>query len=52
MTTLQKQANLAKEALRLAVLDELDKKRRLGQYAVAFQNEKTTRINSEALPSK
>lgn len=52
MTTLQKQANLAKEALRLAVIDELDKKRRLGQYAVAFQNGKTTRINSEALPSK
>jgi hypothetical protein len=52
MTTLQKQANLAKEALRLAVLDELDKKKRLGQYAVTFQDGKTLRINSDALPSK
>lgn len=51
MTDLEKQAQQAKEALKLAVADVLDKKRRLGHYAVTFQNGRTIRVEPEQLPT-
>lgn len=44
MTEIQHQSELVKEALRRAVAAALEKKRRLGQYAVIFQNGKSVRI--------
>ena len=39
-------------SLRKAVLDALNKKRMLGQYAILEQNGKPTKVPPEALPVK
>lgn len=44
MTEIQRRSQQAKEALRRAVAEALDKKRRLGQYAVIYQNGKPVYI--------
>ncbi|MDA8160404.1 MAG: hypothetical protein M0T76_06765 [Desulfobacteraceae bacterium] len=51
MTEIQRQSQLAKEALRLAVAEVLERKRRLGQYAVISRNGKPVRIEPEELPA-
>ncbi|MHB1590459.1 MAG: hypothetical protein ACYCTW_02850 [Sulfuricella sp.] len=44
MTEIQRQSQQVKEALRRAVAAALERKRRLGQYAVFFQNGQPVRI--------
>lgn len=44
MTDLQKQAKLIKESLAKAVAEALEKKRRLGQYAVIARDGKPYRL--------
>ena len=44
MTELQRQSQQAKEILTQAVAKDMEKKRRLGQYAVIFRNGEPTRI--------
>jgi len=50
MTEILRQSQLVKEALRRAVAEALDRKRRLGQYAVMSLNGKPVRIEPEKLP--
>ena len=50
MTELEKQARRAKEALRKAVIAELQKKRCLGHYAVFYRHGKAVRVEPEQLP--
>ncbi|NTV67631.1 MAG: hypothetical protein HGB06_08150 [Chlorobaculum sp.] len=45
--TLSKEGQLALDALRKAVANALEKKRRLGQYAVIWQDGKPTIIGGE-----
>ena len=52
MTELQQQAQRAKEALHRAVIKAMEKKRRLGQYAVIYENGKTLKINPPALAGR
>ncbi len=44
MTNIQQQAQQALDSLNESVHEALDKKRRLGQYAVIWQNNKVVRI--------
>lgn len=50
MTETQKRAQQAQEILRKAVAADLEKKRRLGQYAVIFQNGRSVRLLPEQMP--
>ena len=50
MTQLETQAEIAREVLEQAVAEELDKKRRLGHYAILGVNGKLTRVEPENLP--
>ncbi len=45
MTEIQHQSQQVKDALRRAVMAALDRKRRLGQYAIIFQNGRPVRID-------
>jgi hypothetical protein len=47
MTDIQHQSQQVKEALRRAVAVALERKRRLGQYAVIFQNGHLVHIEPE-----
>ena len=49
MTELQQHSQQVKEVLRSAVAEALDRKRRLGQYAVIFEHGKPVRIKPEAI---
>lgn len=49
MTEIQKLAQQTKEVLQRAVAEALDKKRRLGQYAVIYQNGKLVRLEPEQI---
>lgn len=44
MTDIQRQSQQVKEALKRAVSAALERKQRLGQYAVIFQNGQLVRI--------
>ncbi len=44
MTEIEKKAETALSSLNKSVHEALDKKRRLGQYAVVWRNKKVTRI--------
>lgn len=44
MTEIQRRSQQAKEVLQRAVAEALEKKRRLGQYAVIYQNGKPVHI--------
>lgn len=50
MSTLSPDDQLALDALRSAVAEALDRKRRLGQYAVIWRDGKAVRIEPEDLP--
>lgn len=50
MTTLSPHGQQALEALRRAVAKALDRKRRLGQYAVVWKDGKITYIGENAPP--
>jgi len=50
MTETQQKAQRARETLRRAVVDDLERKRRLGQYAVIYQNGKPVRIHPDQMP--
>ena len=47
MTTLSTEDRLALEALRSAVAEALERKRRLGQYAVIWRDGRAVRIEPE-----
>jgi len=47
MTEIQRRAQRALEALRRAVASALDRKRRLGQYAVIYRDGKPVRVEPE-----
>lgn len=51
MNDVQVDSQLAKEALRRAVTEALDRKRRLGQYAVIYENGRLVRIGTEQCAS-
>ncbi len=50
MTDLRRRSQSALEALRLAVAEALDRKRRLGQYAIFGIDGKAVRVEAEDLP--
>ena len=50
MTELQKHAQLVKEVLAKAVADALERKRRLGQYAVIARDGKPYRLFANESP--
>lgn len=49
MTELQRRSQQVKEALGRAVAEALERKRRLGQYAVVFENGKPVRIEADRI---
>jgi len=49
MSTLSADAQRALDALRSAVAEALDRKRRLGQYAVIWRDGRAVRIKGEEL---
>ena len=49
MTDIQRQSQQVKEVLRRAVAAAMERKRRLGQYAVFFRDGKPVRIPPEQL---
>ncbi len=51
MTRLSPYDQRALDALRRAVAEALDRKRRLGQYAVVWRDGRAVRIEPAALPS-
>ncbi len=51
MTTLSTQDQQALDALRSAVGESLERKRRLGQYAVIWRDGQAVRINPEEIAS-
>lgn len=51
MTTLSTQDQQALDALRSAVDESLERKRRLGQYAVIWRDGQAVRINPEEIAS-
>ena len=51
MSTLSADDQLALDALRAAVAEALERKRRLGQYAVIWQDGKVVRIEPDDAPS-
>ena len=50
MKELEQQTLKMQEALRQAVAKALDTKRRLGHYAIMYQNGKVVRVPPERLP--
>lgn len=52
MTETQKQSQRAKKTLRRAVFDALERKQRLGQYAVICRNGRPVRIQPEHMPGQ
>ncbi len=50
MDEMHQKAQQAVEVLQRAVADELEKKRRLGQYAVVFKDGKTIRLEPDEIP--
>ena len=50
MKEVLQRAYKAREILRRAVAKELDRKRRLGQYAVMYKDGKVVRVPPEELP--
>jgi len=52
MTKTQKQSQRAQKTLRRAVSDALERKGRLGQYAVICRNGKPVRIQPEQMPGQ
>ena len=46
MTELQRRSRYVRDALARAVAQALERKRRLGQYAVVFENGKPVRIEA------
>ena len=50
MKEVLERAYKAREILHKAVLEELDKKRRLGQYAVMYKDGKVVHVPPEELP--
>ncbi len=52
MTNVQKQAQKALESLSKSVREALDRKRRLGQYAVIWRDNKVVRLSWEEEKSK
>ena len=50
MKEVLERAYKAREILRQAVAEELDRKRRLGQYAVMYKDGKVVRVSPEQLP--
>ena len=48
MTDLQRQSRQAKKVLARAVAEALERKRRLGQYAVVYKNGKPVRIEPDS----
>lgn len=51
MTTLSTEDQQALDALRSAVAEALERKRRLGQYAVIWRDGRAVKINPEDIPS-
>lgn len=49
MTEIQRRARRVRETLRKAVANDLERKRRMGQYAIVFQNDKVVRIEPEQI---
>jgi hypothetical protein len=47
MTELERQSQHVKEVLARAVAEALERKRRLGQYAIIYQNGKPVRIEPD-----
>lgn len=52
MSDLEKIAEEAREALQHAVFDALDRKRRLGQYAVIYENDEILHIGPEEIEKR
>lgn len=52
MTKLERRTEDVKDVLERAVAEALEKKRRLGQYAVIYENGRPVRIESDQLPRK
>ncbi len=52
MTELERRSQKVKELLERAVAEALDKKRRLGQYAVVYENGRTVRIEPDPAPEQ
>jgi hypothetical protein len=52
MTEIQLQSQQVREALKRAVAAALERKRRLGQYAVFFRNGKPVRIELDRINGK
>lgn len=52
MNDLEKLAEEAREALQQAVFDALDRKRRLGQYAVIYENDRVLHIGPEEIEKR
>lgn len=52
MTALSADELLALEALRRAVADALERKRRLGQYAVIWRDGRTVRLEPEDMEAR
>ncbi len=49
MTEIKKESQQAKESLQQAVTEVLDKKKRLGQYAVVYRDGKPVRIGNDSI---
>jgi len=47
---LERRSQQVKEVLERAVAEALEKKRRLGQYAVVYENGRTVRIEPDSAP--
>jgi len=52
MTELEKRSQRAKEVLAKAVAEALERKRRLGQYAVVYENGRPVRIKPDPAPGQ
>lgn len=52
MTELQRQSQRIKEVLARAVAEALERKRRLGQYAVVYENGRPVRIEPGRSPEQ
>jgi hypothetical protein len=50
MSTLSAEDQFVLDALRRAVAEALERKRRLGQYAVVWENGKIVRLEAEDIP--
>jgi hypothetical protein len=49
MTEIKKESQQAKESLQRAVTEALDKKKRLGQYAVVYKDGRPVRIGNDSI---